>query len=158
MCRNFLAMLLILSGVTLRAGDTALERETLKGVKAVNVVVDPLDPQLEGQGLTSEMVRDRLKERLQQASIPIDPQAVEFLGLHITSMQTGKQPYSLCFSIGFYQPVLLVRDQKIRTASPTWGVNAVLVAPAKPMAQSALHTADQLADIFVNAYQAANPK
>jgi hypothetical protein len=158
MYRTFLAILLVLCWGTLRAGDTALERGTLKGIKGLNVVVDPLDPQLEGQGLTGEMVRDRLKERLQQASIPVDPQAVEFLGLHVTSMQTGKEPYSLCFSIGFYQPVLLVRDQKIRSASPTWGVNAILVAPAKPMVQSALHTADQLADVFINAYQAANPK
>ena len=152
-----LAIAVLLPWAALRAGDSNLDRATLRGVKAVNIVIDHLDPQLEDQGLTQEMLRSRVEERLRKAAIPIDKDALEFVGLHITSMQSGKGPYSLCFSMGFYQPVTLVRDPKIRTASQTWDVNAILVVPPKPMMQSVLNTADQLADLFVNAYRFINP-
>jgi|SRR5579871_119246 len=140
------------------SGDTKLDRATLAGIKAVNVVIDRLDPQLEEQGITQDMLRSRIEEKLRGASITMDPKAVEFVGLHIVSMQAGKQPFSLCFSLALYQPVLLVRDQKIRTASQTWDVNAILVVPPKPLVQSTLNTADQLADLFVEAYRSANPR
>jgi hypothetical protein len=152
-----LAIAMLLPWASLRAGDSNLDRATLRGLKAVNVVIDHLDPQLEQEGLTQEMLRSRVEERLRKAAIPIDANAVEFVGMHITSMQSGKGPYSLCFSMAFYQPVTLVRDTKIRTASQTWDVNAILVVPPKPMVQSVLNTADQLADLFVNAYRFVNP-
>jgi hypothetical protein len=152
-----LAIAILLSGATLRAGDSNIDRATLRGLKAVNVVIDHLDPQLEDQGLTQDMLRSRVEDRLRKGAIPIDKNALEFVGLHITSMQSGKGPYSLCFSMAFYQPVTLVRDSKIRTASQTWDVNAILVVSPKPMMQSLLNTADQLTDLFVNAYRFVNP-
>ena len=152
-----LAIAILLPWAALRAGDSNLDRATLKGLKSVNVVIDHLDPQLEEQGLTQEMLRSRVEEHLRKAAIPIDSNAREFVGMHITSMQTGKGPYSLCFSMAFYQPVVLARDPNIRTASQTWDVNAILVVPPKPMIQSVLNTADQLADLFVNAYRFVNP-
>jgi len=164
MHQNMRILLLLLPWVLL-GGDTNRDRATLAGVKAINVVVDPLDPQLAKTGLTDAMLRSRIEERLRKAAIPLDTSAVEFLGLHITSMQVGKSrlqmgqsPYSLCFALGLYQPVVLVRDQKIRTSIPTWNVNAILVVPLKPLAESSLSTADQLADIFVNAWRAVNPQ
>jgi hypothetical protein len=152
-----LAVAILLPWAALRAGDSNIDRATLKGLKSVNVVIDHLDPQLEEQGLTQEMLRSRVEEHLRKAAIPIDSNAREFVGMHITSMQTGKGPYSLCFSLAFYQPVTLARDPNIRTASQTWDVNAILVVPPKPMIQSVLNTADQLADLFVNAYRFVNP-
>jgi hypothetical protein len=152
-----LAIALMLPWAALRAGDSNIDRATLRGLKAVNIVIDHLDSQLEGQGLTQDMLRSRVEEHLRKAAIPIDKNALEFVGLHITSMQSGRGPYSLCFSLAFYQPVTLVRDPKIRTASQTWDVNAILVVPPKPMIQSVLNTADQLADLFVNAYKFVNP-
>lgn len=158
MYRVLLSAALLSAPCALDAGDTNLDRATLAGIKAVNVVVDRLDPQLERQGLTEDMLRSEIVERLKDASIMVDDKAIEFVGLHVTSTQSGKSPYSICFSLAFYQPVLLVRDQKIRTASQTWDVNAVLVVPAKPLIQSVLNMADQLAEAFVNAFQSANPK
>src|SRR5437868_3348915 len=148
-------VLVLLTFWMLHAGDGPLDRATLRGVKAIHIVVDRLDPDLEQGGLTQDGLRSRIEERLRKAGIPVDPKAVEFVGLRVTSFVAKKGPDGLCFSLGLYQPVLLVRDQKVRTASPTWEVQTMLMVAPKPMVDSALNTADQVADQFVSAYQAA---
>ena len=153
-----LCLSVLAAAVPLRAGDGALDRATLRGIKAVNVVVDPLNRQLEQTGLTQEMLRSKLEERLRQAGIAIDRNSNEFLGLRVDSVLARKGPYSICFALGFYQRVLLVRDQGIRTATQTWDVNTILVVMPKPMVDGALNTAEQLADQFVTAYRFVNPK
>jgi hypothetical protein len=142
----------------LRGGDGPLDRATLRGVKAMNVVIDRLDPDLEKNGLTQDALRSRVEERLRKAGLLIDPKALEFVGLRVSSFLAKRGPDSLSFSLAFYQPVVLVRDQKVRTASQTWEVETILMVAPKPMVQSALQTVDQLADQFVSAYQAANPR
>jgi hypothetical protein len=142
----------------LRGGDGPLDRATLRGVKAMNVVIDRLDPDLEKAGLTQDALRSRVAERLRKAGLTIDPKALEFVGLRVGSFLAKKGPDSLSLSLAFYQPVVLVRDQKVRTASQTWEVETMLMVAPKPMVQSALETVDQLADQFVSAYQAANPR
>ena len=149
---------LLLSLGMLGAGDGALDRATLRGVKSLNVVIDRLDPELEKAGITQDALRARITDRLSMAGIAIDPAALEFVGLRIDSFLARKGPASLCFSLAFYQPVLLVRDQKVRTASPTWEVSTILMVAPKPLAQSAISAADQLADQFVSAFRSVNPK
>ncbi|PWU06931.1 MAG: hypothetical protein C5B51_11320 [Terriglobia bacterium] len=151
-------VIVLLSLSAIRAGDGPLDRATLRGIKALSVIVDRLDADLEQAGLTQNALRARLEGRLKNAGVPVDPKAVEFVGLRVNSFLAKKGPDSLCFSLGFYQPVVLARDQKVRTASPTWEVQTMLLVPPKPMVQSALNTADQVADQFISAYQAANPK
>jgi hypothetical protein len=149
---------LLLSFGMLGAGDGSLDRATLRGVKSLNVVIDRLDPELEKAGITQDTLRARIAGRLSMAGITIDPAAKEFIGLRIDSFLARKGPDSLGFSLAFYQPVLLVRDQKVRTASPTWEVSTILMVAPKPLMQSTMNTADQLADQFVSAYQSVNPK
>jgi hypothetical protein len=151
-----LITLLAVFGVGLSAGDAALDRATLRGLKPFNIVIDPLDPQLEKTGLNADTLRSRLETRLRHAGIPLDTNAIEFVGLRIDSVLTKKGPYSLCFSLAFYQPVILSRDAKIRTATQTWDVRLMLVTPPKTMVPTALDTVDQIADQFVTAYRSVN--
>ena len=88
----------------------------------------------------------------------MDQGAVEFLGLRISSARAGKGPYSLCLSIGLYQPVTLNRDRNIRTATQTWEVETLLVAQPKLLMQSSGAALDRLADRFVTAWRSVNPQ
>ena len=151
-----LLTLFLAAPAVLPGGDATLDRATLRGVKTVNVVIDRLSPELETRGVTQKALRSRIEERLRSAGIAVDPKAVEFVGLRIDSMFSRKGPYSLCFSMSFYQPVVLARDAKIRTATQTWDVNTMLVVQPKPLVQSSLNTADQLTDQFVTAYRSVN--
>jgi hypothetical protein len=144
-------------GTGLRAGDAALDRATLRGLKAFNIVIDPLDSALEKSGLTADALRSRIDTRLRHAGIALDNNAIEFVGLRIDSMLARKGPASLCFSLAFYQPVALARDQKIRTAAATWEVRTMQMIPPKAIVQAAQDAVDQIADQFVAAYRSVNP-
>jgi hypothetical protein len=152
-----LVVLLAVCGTGLVAGDAALDRATLRGLKPFNIVIDPLDPQLEKAGLSADTIRSRIDTRLRHAGIPLDNNAIEFVGLRIDSMLVRKGPNSLCLSLAFYQPVALARDAKIRTATQTWDVHTMLVVPSKQIVQAAQDAVDQLADQFINAYRSVNP-
>jgi hypothetical protein len=140
------------------AGDTVLERATMRGLTAVGVVIDTLDPELVRQGLTPETLQSRIEARLQNASIPLDKSAREFVGLRVMYVRRNKGPYALCLALGLYQPVMLSRDQKTRTATQTWEVETVLLVEPKLLSQASVTAVDALVERFVVAYRYVNPR
>jgi hypothetical protein len=155
---TLLVVLLGVFGTSLSAGDATLDRATLRGLKAFNIVIDPLDPALEKAGVSADALRSRIDTRLRHAGIALDTNAIEFVGLRIDAMLSRRGPNGLCFSLAFYQPVALARDAKIRTATQTWDTHLMQMAPPKFMLQAAQDAVDQLADQFVTAYRSVNPQ
>ncbi|SPE36180.1 Transcriptional regulator, Fis family [Candidatus Sulfopaludibacter sp. SbA6] len=149
--------LLVFSAATYGAGDASLDRGTLRGLKALSVIIDTLDPQLEKEGLTPDLLQRQLEARLGHGGVTVDKSAVEFLGLRISSARVKKGPYSLCLTIGLYQPVTLSRDKNLKTATQTWEVGTLLIAQPKVLMQSSTAAVDELADRFVNAWRSVNP-
>jgi hypothetical protein len=156
MYRRLLALLVIPIGLI--AGDSPLERSTLRGLKGINIVVDPLDQELVQEGLSATAFRIRIEDRLRQADIPIDSNANEFLGLHVSSVRAKRLPVAMCLTLGLYQPVVLSRDNKIRTATGTWNVETVMMSGGKVLQGSANSSIEELVDEFIQAYRAMNPK
>lgn len=156
--RLFLIVALLLPPVTSGAGDDPIDRATLRGLKAVGVVIDNIDPELEKQGVTKEMLRPRVSARLEDAHITVDPAATEFVGLRITSVRASRGPYALSLTLGLYQPVLLSRDHDLHTSTKTWEVESVVMADPKVLATACSDTADQLADRFAAAFHSVNPQ
>jgi len=153
-----LAALLVAPGALQGAGDATLDRGTLRGLKAISVVVDLIDPQLEQEGLTKDYLEKELASRLLNGGIVINKQAVEFVGLKVTEIREKKAPYSLYLSLGLYQPVILSRDKNIRTATQTWETGTILTAQPKVLMQSARSAADYLADKYIDAWRSVNPQ
>jgi hypothetical protein len=152
------ALLLWLPLLTKGAGDAPLDRATLHGLKAVNIVIDQLDPAIEGLGVTAATLETHLLARLAAAQIPVDRTAAEFIGFRITSVRGSRGPFALSLTIGLYQPVMLSRDHNTRTATQTWEVESILMADPKQVPAASFETADQLADRFAAAYKLANPE
>jgi hypothetical protein len=140
------------------AGDAPLDRATLHGRGAVNVIVDVLDEDLKKQGITESLVREEIEKRLDHAGITVNHSATEFVGIRILQVRGQRGPYALCLSIGVYQPVTLVRDKELKTATETWAVETILMADAKVVNRQALTSVDELTDRLVTAYRAVNPK
>ena len=140
------------------AGDAPLDRATLRGLHTVGVVVDPLDPELIRQGVTEDILKTRIEGRLRDGGIAVDKSATEFVGLRVMHVRASRGPYALCLSIGVYQPVLLVRDKAVKTATETWAVETVLMADPRVVGRESLHSVDELATRLVEAYRQANPK
>ena len=154
----WLAVLLLFPAAVQRAGDSALDRATLRGLKAVYVVIDLQNPDAERDGLTKDALRARIEERLAAADIPLDAGANEFVGLRVPAAHDKKGTYALSLTLALYQPVILSRNKEVRTATQTWDAETVVLAPPKLLLDSAMAETGQLADLFAAAYRSVNPK
>ncbi len=159
MSRRTLPVFAILAfPVFLAAGDTALDRATLRGLDGINLVVDKLDAQIEGAGVTVDAVRARLEDRLRAGGIPIDTAKPDFVAVRMTGVRANRGPFAVAVTLGAYQPVQLARDKNLKTATQTWEVETVLLAEPKQLYRAAMDTIDELAASFVAAYRSVNPK
>ena len=138
------------------AGDAELDRTTMRGLKAVSVVIDRIDPQLPKEGVAADALQERIESRLKDAGIDIDASTPEFVGLQINAVRGSRGPYALSVTIGLYQPVILTRDRNIRTATKTWDVETILMAEPKMLRQASMESADELAARFVAAWRSVN--
>jgi hypothetical protein len=140
------------------ANDGPLDRATLRGLKAINVVIDTLDKELAHENLTQDALKSRMERRLQNAGIPLGKDAHEFLALRVTQARDKRGPVAVSISIGLYQPVVLSRDRNIRSVTQTWEAVTTLMAEPKVLNEASMSSVDELTDRFVAAYQSVNPK
>jgi hypothetical protein len=138
------------------AGDATIDRATLRGLAAVNIGVDKLDDQLQAAGVTSGVIRSRIEDKLRAANITVDTSKSEFVAVRITGVRANRGPFAAAVTLGAYQPVQLVRDAKVRTATQTWEVVSVLLAEPKQLYRAAMETIDELSDAFITAYRSVN--
>ncbi len=138
------------------AGDAALDRATLRGVTAVNVVIDAIPAELQKEGATPATLQARLEEKLRNGGLKIDPAASEFAGFRLTSVRAGRGPFAISATLGLYQPVILVRDRNVKTATQTWEVDTVALADSKQVYRACMDSVDELADRFLAAYRSVN--
>jgi len=139
------------------AGDAALDRATLRGIAAVNVVIDPVAADLQREGATADALVTRLTERLRDGGIHVDKSSSEFVALRLTSAHAGRGGFAVAATIGLYQPVMLSRDKNVKTATQTWEVETVSLADAKQVYRACMDSVDDLAGRFVTAYRSVNP-
>ena len=137
------------------AGDAALDRATLKGLKSVRVVIDTLDTELVKQGLAADELASRIEKRLADAGVTVDQNAAEFVGVRMLQVHDRRGPYGLCISTAVYQPVVLVRDKNIKTATQTWEVETVVLADGKQLRDAAMSSVDLLVDHFITVWKDA---
>jgi hypothetical protein len=143
-----------------------MDRATLRGLKAVKVVVDRPPAEMERAGFDRDHLRAIIEQKLRDAGIKIDNDAIEFLGLGIAMAQGGrkvplafgKAPVSLTLSLDLYQVIVLSRDPTIKTVAETWGQEKVIQATAKSLDQVLPGAVDELAGQFVTAFRSVNPQ
>ena len=138
--------------------DAPLDRATLRGLKTVKAVVDSADGvAMQAAGLTPAKLAAQIEQRLAKAGIPVDPKAIEFVGLRITFAHARKTDYALGVTLGMYQNVTLTRDPAVKTMAETWSGDSILLVPPRLLAEAVANTVDQLTDQFIAAYRSTNP-
>lgn len=133
-----------------------MDRATLRGLTAINVVVDKIDSAIEDAGVSASAVRARLEDRLRAANIPVDSTKNEFLAVKMMGARANRGPHALAVTMGIYQQVALARDPKVRTATQTWEVETVLLADPKQLYRAVIDCVDELADGFIEAWKSVN--
>ena len=138
------------------AGNAPIDRATLRGLTAVNIIVDKLDDQLQAAGVTSGSIRSRIEDKLRAANITVDSSKSEFVAVRITGVRANRGPFAAAVTLGAYQSVQLMRDAKVRTATQTWEVESVVLAEPKQLYRAAMETIDELSEAFITAYRSVN--
>jgi hypothetical protein len=139
------------------AGDEAIDRATLKGLKGVGVVIDTIDPELEKAGVTRDVVLTGMLAKLGADRVIVDPGATEFLGLRLIAVRNGHGPLAVSLTLGLYQPVLLSRNHDVRTSTQTWEVETILMADPKILVTACTESANDLLHRFAQAFRSVNP-
>lgn len=149
-------VLLIPAGRHLKADDNPRERTTLRGLKAFNVVVDPPEAALQDRGLTPAAIETEVEQRLTRGGVTVDKNAYEFVAIRVMGAHAKRSDFALCVSLAVYQTITLKRDPTIVSATPTWRVESVLLAPPQQLKEAWTDTINELVDQFLVAWKDVN--
>ncbi len=148
----------------LPAGDSLEERETLRGLKGIYVLIG-LDLTIQDAGITTGMLRPDIETRLKRANIRVLPSAellqnkmrepiliVNFSG----TIRLG-DVFVYKLELLMHQRARLERDQSIApVVVPTWSVNRVGSLRAGG-ADKLRGEVDDVVNDFIKAYRSVNP-
>jgi len=136
-----------------------MDRATLRGLKAVKVVINPVPPELERQGVDSGALRAGVTQKLRDSGITIDDDATAFLGVELSSLKASRwSTMPVAVAVELYQVVILSRDKNVKTVAETWGDRRLMAAGAKALDHAISDTVGQLVDQFIQAYRSVNPQ
>lgn len=158
------ALLLLCVSVPIEAQtDENPERETLRGLDGVMVLVEELRPDIVADGMTVNMVQNTAEERLRDANIKVlsedelrDTPGFPYLYINFNSVKLpGESGYIYSINLELYQAVILDRDLDNKCLASTWETSLVGIAPAS-QAKGLTSRISKLVDEFVSDYKAVN--
>jgi len=135
----------------------------LKGLREFYVVVENLDnPQWESEGVTRAKLQTHIEARLRQAGIKVLTPVTRdsaYLYLMVTSLRVSPDLslYAVSFTFELQEKVILARNEHHSLFAPTWEKRMISIASPGGR-RSIQDRVDDLVDIFINDYLAANPK
>ncbi len=84
--------------------DTPSRRVTLKGIKAVAVVVEDTPADAQRDGLTRNLLQTDVEQRLRQAGITVDDDAPGMLAVFVNTLKIESGFYAYAIRVQFRQP------------------------------------------------------
>ena len=138
-----------------------LQRESLRNLKRLSVVIEDLTPQAEEGGLSKNQLHHQVKCRLHRASIEILPKeeiypGVPYLYVNVNVMKTDVGLNVFATQVVLKQRMILPREPFVEMHAATWeiaGVGTVGTNNLTDIAESIC----KLIDKFSNEYQVMNP-
>ena len=138
--------------------DTPFERSTLRGIKAIKVVVEKIDADAERDGLVGSQLQSDIELRLRQAGIPVDNHAPEFLYIVVNTIKDDLNLYGFSIRVEFRRPVHLGRDLSITTLGVTWSVTPLVGIVSSSDLRTLRDDVRDMVDEFIKAYPEKNPR
>ena len=165
MAKSVLILLSLLAVAS--ASDDKTDRATLKGIKAVCVVVEVADQSR--SKFSKEELQTEIEGKLKQAGIQVDKSGTTCLFLNVRALQAmerqairrKEKAIPLCavdLRLEFLQTVALTRDPAAKTYAPTWSSANMATVAADDLGKAALEITTSLVDQFVTAYKSVNPR
>lgn len=139
------------------AHAAAFDDETLKGIGAVRVFIEGVDPADRPRGLTRAQLQADVESRLRKAGIAVSADATEYLYINVNTLRSRQRVTSFSVVVMLRQSAYLVRDASIAVpAAITWwrGTDGIIVTDDLSGVRDA---ARDLVDQFIVAYRKQNP-
>jgi hypothetical protein len=159
---RFLLAALLLTPIAC-ASDDKTDRATLKGIKAVCVVVG-VSAEAGRGGVDKNRLQTDIEGRLQRQGAPVDKNANACVYLNVRALRAmggnGKPLplYAADFRLELLQTVALTREATLKTFASTWSSDNMTTVPAADLGETAMEIADSLVDQFAVAYKSVNPQ
>ncbi|MGA2267560.1 MAG: hypothetical protein ABSH44_03720 [Bryobacteraceae bacterium] len=156
-------MFLLLAASVATAVDNEFTRKSLKGLKGVNVLVEPLEAEVEQGGLTKTSIQTDVELRLRQAGITVLTDAENLAApgspyLYIVVLTFRGPQYNYSIGVELCQSVRLERDPSIQIfGATTWSV-AGIGGVSRNNPRAIRDDIKDYVDMFINAYLSVNPK
>ena len=139
------------------------ERDNLKGLKGVFMVIDPLSPDLEKRGVSRDELQRRLVVKLREAGIGIlsvknasTTPGQPILQLKVASVKntTG---HGFLIQLWMNEKVMFERDKNRIVHGITW-IQTTIAFDGELQSRGVYDSVDEVLNEFINDYLAANPK
>ena len=140
------------------------QHETLRGLSGVTLVVEPLNPEVEQDGLTGAQLYDAVEEQLLEADINVLSQddvagtfRQAYLYINVAALKKHYGLYAYAIEVSVNQRVSLMRDNAIQQFAETWESREVGTVGTEKLSTIQESVAMHVG-AFVDAYRAANPE
>ena len=152
------------SAVPYSFAEGNFQRDTLRGLPGVWVVVEQLPSALERTGLTQGHVHQEAEDKLRKAGVKILTQeecwqtpGMPWLYLTIALFKANETTYAVTIAATLNQEVTLTRNPQIKTFGVTWDAGVQVGAVDTESLPTIRQKVGGLVDKFVADYQAMNP-
>ena len=151
---------LLLTTPHAEAGDSSVDRDTLKGMNALSVITEYLDPEVEREGVTRSQIQVAVESHLREAGIRVLPEynpPLPYLYVQVVTRMTKSGFFAYSVRLDLKQPGVLSRDPNIEhPAVVTWSVETVGALNANRLYEIRPRVID-LVERFIAAYLEQNP-
>jgi hypothetical protein len=144
--------------------EADFQRETLRGLLGVWVVVEKLPAELEQAGLTQGQVQADAENRLRKAGIAILTQdecwqtpGMPWLYITVALLKASATTYAATIGAVLNQEVMLTRNPQIKAFGATWDAGVHLGAIGTESLPTVRDSVGSLVEQFIVSYQAVNP-
>ena len=138
-------------------------KETLRGLPGVAVVIEPLHPTTERDGLTQSQLLAEVEQQLKDAGIHILTQeewkttpGAPYLYVNVAALKKSYGLYAYAIEVCLNQVVTLIRDQKLQEFAETWETREVGTVGKAQLPTVRNSVAAHVA-VFIRDYYAVNP-
>jgi hypothetical protein len=140
--------------------SSPMERQTLKGLTAIRVVVESLDREVERDVITVSQLQTDVELQLRQSAITVvDTSTEELIYVSVNALKrSGSNGYAYSIAVEFVQPITVARTGQHLLGS-TWNAQPVIgVTPLAEASQDIRAAVRDSVHEFINAYLSVNPK
>jgi hypothetical protein len=170
--RRMMVICVVLAWVIAGLGSPAFSldlepnRQTLRGLQGVKVLIEDLGADFERLGLIKSQLQTDVEAGLRKAGIRVLTQEecyktpgepYLYVNININTGKPGDGKYSYSIDIGVIQDVLLQRDTRMKSYGVTWSTGGVGTIE-KEFVGRLRESVGELVKIFVDAFISVNPK